>query len=210
MLKKVKKTVKKLFFGKQEGLKQEKQAAVFFTNEFDAYKNHSIGDYTYGNPLLLFENDAAKLKIGKFCSIAGEVKIFLGGNHRTDWVTTYPFNDIPGHFEEANHITGHPATKGDVEIGNDVWIGYGAMILSGVKIDDGAVIAAGSVVSKNIGPYEIWGGNPAKLIKKRFSDEEIRQLLKSKWWDWPIDEIRKNVGYLCSDEIKNIVKNHQG
>ncbi|WP_344824120.1 CatB-related O-acetyltransferase [Rurimicrobium arvi] len=131
------------------------------------------------------------------------MKIFLGGNHRVDWVSTYPFPALPGFFPEAAEITGHPSTKGDVVIGNDVWIGYAAIILSGVTIGDGAVIGAGSVVSKNVGPYEIWAGNPAVCIKKRFPEEIIARLLTEKWWDKPDAAMRASIKTLCESPLKD-------
>lgn len=173
----------------------------FFTKDFFCKKKFKIGDYTYGNPIILFENDESNLIIGKFCSIADNVTIFLGGNHRTDWITTYPFNALENIFPECITIEGHPSTKGDVIIGNDVWIGRNVIIMSGISIGDGAVIAAGSVVTKNIGDYEIWGGNPSRLLKKRFSEATITELKKLKWWDWEIAIIKENIPLLCSDKI---------
>lgn len=164
-----------------------------------------IGDYTYGSPKVFHWGENAKLYIGKFCSIADEVSIFLGGNHRHDWITTYPFPAFTDKWPEANNIKGHPATKGDVIIGNDVWIGYGATILSGVKIGDGAVIAARAVVTKNVDPYSIVGGNPARFIKKRFEDDLVEKLLDVEWWDWPIDKIRKYIDVLCSNNIEKFI-----
>lgn len=181
---------------------------LFFTREFLIGKEFTIGEYTYGKPQVLFKNSGHKLFIGKFCSIAEDVKIFLGGNHRTDWITTYPFNSLPEYFPESNKIKGHPASKGDVEIGNDVWIGRGAMVLSGVSVGNGAVIGAGAVVSSNVGAYEIWAGNPARFIKKRFSDEEIDALQKIKWWDWEINKIKANTHLLCNNDIKELMSKH--
>lgn len=179
----------------------------FYSKDIFADKKHQIGDFTYGAPRILFENEDAILKIGKYCSIAEQVTIFLGGNHRTDWVTTYPFNRVPDpYFEDFKTLEGHPATKGNVEIGNDVWIGYKAIVLSGVKIGNGAVVAAGSVVTKNIGAYEIWAGNPAKFIKKRFTDDEIESLEKIKWWDWDQEIINTNINNLCSNSISQFIE----
>ncbi len=100
-----------------------------FTNRLDKNKNYDIGDWTYGDPQVLSWGEGTTLKIGKFCSLAKDVTIMLGGEHRIDWVTTYPFNAI---FQDATHIIGHPKSKGNVVIGNDVWVGKGALILSGV------------------------------------------------------------------------------
>ncbi len=178
---------------------------VFYTRNYYKDRKFIIGDYTYGKPDVIFENENANLVIGKFCSIAEKVCIFLGGNHRTEWITTYPFSSIPKEeFESFRHITGHPTTKGDVVIGNDVWIGRGVTILSGVKIGDGAVISAESVVTKEVGSYEIWGGNPAKFIRKRFSAEEIAKLQEIQWWNWDIEKIKENIPLLMSENIDKL------
>lgn len=177
------------------------QPSPYFTKDIFKDKKYKIGEYTYGKPNVLFENKNANLTIGKFCSIADGVTIFLGGNHRTDWITTYPFNALTAYFPEGKDIEGHPATKGDVFIGNDVWIGLNVVIMSGVSIGNGAVIAAGSVVSKNIGDYEVWGGNPSRLLKQRFDDCKIKELQDLKWWDWEISIIRENIPHLCSDNL---------
>jgi acetyltransferase-like isoleucine patch superfamily enzyme len=179
-----------------------------FSKNKQYLKKHSIGEYTYGTPSIVFPCEGAILNIGKFCSIANGVVIFLGGNHRTDWVTTYPFNSFPNHFPYAKELKGHPSTKGSVTIGNDVWIGSNATIMSGVTIADGAVIASEAVITKNIGPYEIWAGNPAKCIKKRFDDAQIIELLKIQWWNWPIDKINNYVGDLCQEKISLFISKH--
>ena len=161
----------------------------------------SFGKYTYGTPNIYWGNANAKLYVGNFCSIAGSVKIYLGGNHRTDWVSTYPFGHI--HQKIFNHCTGvgHPSTKGDVIIGNDVWIGDNATIMSGVKIGDGAVIANNSHIVKDIEPYSINGGNPAKHIKYRFSSEQIEKLLEIKWWNWDDEKINRLSPLLSNNDI---------
>ncbi len=161
-----------------------------------------IGDFTYGKPEILHWGEPTKLKIGKFCSIADGVKIFLGGNHRSDWITTYPFSALTTEWPEAKDIIGHPASNGNVVIGNDVWIGNGAVILSGVKIGDGAIVGANAVIRKNVPPYSIFIGNPAIEIRKRFDKETIERLLNIKWWDWPIEKIRDNVASLCNTDLR--------
>lgn len=176
-----------------------------FTKDLLSNELYKIGDYTYGSPEVLFSNKDSLLVIGKFCSIAQNVTIFLGGNHRTDWISTYPFNEIFIENQELKKIEGHPSTKGSVIINNDVWIGRNVIILSGIEIADGAVVAAGSVVTKNIGPYEIWGGNPAKFIRKRFDDNVIENLVKTAWWNWEINEIVENAKMLCSSNVEEFI-----
>lgn len=180
-----------------------KEKEKFFTKDIFKSKKYNIGDYTYGEPIVFF-SDEANLTIGKFCSIAQNVKIFLGGNHRMDWVSTYPFNALIDKFPTAKSIQGHPATKGDVIIGNDVWIGYGTTIMSGLTIENGAVIAAYSVITKNIGAYEVWGGNPARFIKKRFNEVSINYLQTLEWWNWELSDIINNVNIICSPNIEKL------
>lgn len=158
----------------------------FYCKDNPAYAAYSIGDWTYGNPQVLSWGEAATLTIGKFCSIADGVVIMLGGEHCADWVTTYPFSVL---FPEAAHIAGHPKTKGNVAIGNDVWLGKNALILSGVTIHDGAVIGAGSIITKDVAPYSIVAGNPARHMKYRFDQSTINRLLEIQWWNWPLPKI---------------------
>jgi virginiamycin A acetyltransferase len=176
-----------------------------YTIDNPRFEKYIIGKYTYGEPKIYDWNQGTNLRIGKFCSFAADVKIFLGGNHRHDWVTTYPFNKLYENFPNGINIFGHPSSNGDVVIGNDVWVGNGACILSGVKIGDGAVIGANTLVSKNIGSYEIWGGNPARFIKKRFSDNIINKLLMLKWWDLNDELINDLIPYLCSDNVNELI-----
>lgn len=187
-------------------LKRKHIEPPFFTKDFPEFGLYEIGDYTYGRPRVLHWGENVTLKIGKFCSIADNVKIYLGGNHRIDWISTYPFNVLEKYFPEASKILGHPATKGNVEIGNDVWIANDVTILSGVTISDGVVIGTGSVITKNIGPYEIWAGNPARFIKKRFNEEEIKKLVRIKWWNWEIDRITKSIPVICSLDVNLLLK----
>jgi len=155
-------------------------------------------------PQVLSWGEGAKLKIGNFCSIAHGVIVFLGGEHRSDWVTTYAFSVTWP--EVAGHITGHPKTKGNVVIGNDVWIGLNACILSGVTIGDGAVIGAQAVVAKNVPPYAIVAGNPARVIRYRFDEQVIAKLLAIAWWNWPDAEIAQAMPFLLSDDISSFIK----
>jgi acetyltransferase-like isoleucine patch superfamily enzyme len=175
---------------------------ILFTKDVlgDRYK---IGEHTYGKPRVIFGGKKMSLTIGKYCSISTHVVIFLGGDHRVDWLSTYPF---PLLWEAGKSITGHPSTKGDVVIGNDVWIGFGATILSGVTIGDGAAIGACSLVVRDVPPYAIVAGNPAQVIRHRFDVETIQKLLEIKWWDWPDEKVKENVHLICSDSIHSFIK----
>jgi acetyltransferase-like isoleucine patch superfamily enzyme len=162
-----------------------------------------VGRGTHGEPRVLHWGEPAALCIGSFCSIGNEVTIFLGGEHRTDWLTTFPLGSL---YERSRRQAGLPATKGDVVIGNDVWIGYGATVLSGVTIGNGAVIAAGAVVSRNVPPYAIVGGNPATISRLRFSEGEIDTLQQLAWWDWPDDHLELAMPILQSGNLEALVK----
>jgi acetyltransferase-like isoleucine patch superfamily enzyme len=141
----------------------------------------------------------AQLIFGKYCSIASGCTFFLGGNHIYERTSTWLHDDI-----KEKGIT----SNGNITIGNDVWVGFGVTIMSGVTIGDGVVIAANANIVKDIEPYSIIGGNPAKLIKKRFSDEDIEFLLKLRWWDWTPDKIEENKELLFSGkfDITNLKK----
>jgi len=169
----------------------------------------TVGRYTYGfkNIVIRQWNEGAALKIGAFCSLATNINIFLGGNHRTDWITTFPFGHIYKDELGGEDIIGHPTTKGDVIIGNDVWIGSGVTIMSGLKIGDGAVISANACVTKDVLPYHIVGGNPAKLIKQRFDDEIIDLLLTLKWWEFSVENIKSINKILSSKPDKDLLLN---
>ena len=178
--------------------------------------NIIVGDYTYyadfenianfeKNVLYHFDFVADKLVIGKFCMIASDVKFIMNGaNHLTDAITSYPFAIFGNGWGHAMDEKTYPQ-KGNITIGNDVWIGYNATIMAGVTIGDGAIIAANATVIKVVEPYTIVGGNPAKEIKKRFSDETISALLNLKWWDWSIEKITQNVQHLTSKEIEKLL-----
>lgn len=172
----------------------------------------SVGKFTYGDEgikIINFGENNLKLNIGKFCSIASYVTVFLNANHRTDWVTTYPFGHINQDTFNKFNGNGHPTSNGCVNIGNDVWIGQSATIMSGVNIGDGAIIAANSVVTKNVAPYSIVGGNPAKLIKYRFTTEQIAKLLEIQWWNWDDYKINSNLQFLCCDDINIFIEQNQ-
>lgn len=160
-----------------------------------------VGKHTYGRPILHADGYGQNLYIGNFCSISGNLHVYLGGNHNTTWVTTFPFGttskDVFNLYNVDDH--GHPFSKGNVVIGNDVWIGENVTIMSGVQIGNGAVIANNSHVVKNVDHYSIVGGNPAKLIRYRANKEQIEKLLEIKWWNWEDDKINKYSPLLCND-----------
>jgi acetyltransferase-like isoleucine patch superfamily enzyme len=164
----------------------------------------SVGRHSYGAPRLIkYESDTARVRIGAFCSIAPEVSFLLGGNHRPQCVSTFPFRIRLGLPDAAED--GSQASKGDIVVGNDVWIGHGAFILSGVTIGDGAVIGAQAVVAGDVRPYAIVVGNPAREIRRRFTDQQIAALLRIAWWDWPMETIRQEVPSLSGPAIDDFI-----
>lgn len=174
--------------------------------------NIIVGDYTYYDDFENVENFEKnvkyhfdfigdKLLIGKFCMIASDVKFIMnGGNHLVDALTSYPFAIFGKDWANAMEGKTYPQ-KGDIVIGNDVWIGYNATIMAGVTVGDGAIIGTNSTVVKDVEPYSIVGGNPAFEIKKRFSDTKIAELLEMKWWDWDIEKITANVKNLTGNSL---------
>lgn len=194
-------------FSKKQNIEAPpEEAPKFYTKDLLDSPNYEIGDHTYGKPGVYDWSEGTKLIIGKYTAIASEVTIILGGNHRTEWASTYPFPAIAAKWPQAALIEGHPWSKGNVTIGNDVWVGNDVTILSGVTIGDGAVVAACAVVAKDVPPYTIVGGNPAKPIKQRFTDKQIKGLLELKWWNWPDEKVGKYVHLLCSSNIEGLLK----
>jgi acetyltransferase-like isoleucine patch superfamily enzyme len=160
----------------------------------------TIGRYSYGieNITVREWGEGKSLNIGAFCSISSDVLIFLGGNHRVDWISTFPFGHIFQDELGAELFEGHPSSNGNVVIGNDVWIGHGVTIVSGVSIGDGAVIRANSHVVKDVPAYHMAGGNPTSLLRPRFAKSIINFLLQLSWWELPIEEIIKIKSILCN------------
>lgn len=158
----------------------------------------SIGSGTYGRPRVnVYPGDTSRVVIGNYCSIAGEVEFTPGGGHRTDWVTTYPMRLLAGGNRTDQDVT----SKGDILVGSDVWIGRGAHILSGVTIGNGAVIGARAIVTRPVRPYAIVAGNPAREIRRRFTDSDIDRLEQIRWWDWPLDHIVAEASLLESGQL---------
>jgi virginiamycin A acetyltransferase len=178
--------------------------------------NMIVGDYTYyddfedparfeRNVRYHFDFVGDKLIIGKFCSLASDVTFIMnGGNHRTDWITNYPF-PIFGQGWEAAMPAAWP-NKGDTVVGNDVWIGYQATIMPGVHIGDGAIIATEAVVTKDVPPYAIVGGNPGQIIRMRFEPATVARLLDIRWWDWDIAKITRNIQAICGGNIDTLAQ----
>ena len=169
----------------------------------------TMGRHSYGTPqIITFGGDATRLVIGHYVSIGHEVQFLLGGNHRVDWVTTFPIRRVFGLPGAGND--GHPSSKGDIVVGNDVWLGFGSRILSGVTIGDGAVIAAGSTITRSVRPYAIVGGSPARELKRRFNDAQVERLLRVEWWSWSDEKVCAEVGALCSNNIDEFLDRHDG
>lgn len=173
--------------------------------EFTIYNDfvHDPRDFQRNNVLYHYPINGDKLIVGRFSSIACGAKfLFTSANHSLGSLSTYTF---PLFYEEWGHgmkVTESWDNRGDIVIGNDVWIGYEAVILSGVTIGDGAIIGARAVVTKDVPPYTIVGGVPAKPIRKRFSDEDTAQLLELKWWDWPVEKISAGMRSIQSGDLK--------
>lgn len=167
-----------------------------------------VGKFTYGvaNIDLVHHEGSPSLSIGRFCAIAGNVKIFVGAYHRSDWMTTYPFGAVFTEYFGDRIPAGYPYTKGPVTIGNDVWIGNSTTIMSGVTIGDGAVLAANSHVVNDVKPYEMVGGNPARQIKFRYPKETIDLLLELKWWDLEERTIKQIHPVLTAPADNNVLK----
>ncbi|HJD21280.1 MAG TPA: CatB-related O-acetyltransferase [Candidatus Gemmiger faecigallinarum] len=176
--------------------------------DFTIYNDfvHDPRQFERNNVLYHYPINHDRLVIGRFCSIACGAKfLFTSANHAQKSLSTYPF---PIFFEEwgldVQNITSAWDNKGGIVIGNDVWIGYEAVILSGVTIGDGAVIGARAVVTKDVPPYTVVGGTPAKPIRKRFLEDTISALLKIRWWDWPAEEIRRHLPDIQDGQISRL------
>ena len=167
---------------------------------------HDPRDFQRNNVLYHYPINGDKLVIGKFCSIACGAKfLFTSANHTLRSLSTYPF---PLFFEEweldKSHVTQAWDNKGDITIGNDVWIGYEAVLLSGVTIGDGAIIGTRAVVTQDVPPYTIVGGVPAKPIRRRFDDATINALLALRWWDWPREKLARNIDAIQAGRLDKL------
>lgn len=168
-------------------------------------KQFDIGRYSWGHLTVANRNSGCNLTIGRYCSFAFGVEVFLGGEHRADYVSTYRFGKYPPFDEWYQPESETAVARGDVTIGNDVWIGRGAMILSGVTLGDGVIVGAGSVVRQSAPPYAIVVGNPARVAGFRFPAEQIEALLRIKWWEWSDERLVESLGLVMSDDVQKFI-----
>jgi virginiamycin A acetyltransferase len=171
-----------------------------------------VGEFTYyddpGDPTafetrnVLYHYGPEKLIIGRFCALAEGVRFIMNSaNHRMDGPSTFPFPLMGGSWAEHFDLLTDLPNRGDTVVGNDVWIGYQAMVMPGVRVGDGAIIATGSVVVGDVPAYGIVGGNPARLIRRRYDDETVARLLALAWWDWPLEHVTRNIPAIMSGSV---------
>lgn len=158
----------------------------------------------YGELVVYYPSQQYKCTVGKYCSVAQGAHALLEAEHRMDSVTTYPFSS----FNPRLGLSPDVYCKGDIIVENDVWLGRDCCLMGGIKIGNGAVVGAHSVVTKDVEPYAIVGGNPARMIRKRFDDETIAALLRIAWWDWPSEKIMADIPSLCSTDIGAFIERH--
>ena len=168
------------------------------------------GTYFDRNVNIISWSDEYLIKVGKYCSIGRDCNFFLHANHRPDWVTTSSqlLGPVTPEIADMHMKMGHPSCKGDIIVGNDVWIGAKSTIMSGVKIGHGAIIGSTATVAKDVPPYAIVVGNPGKIVKYRFTEKQIESLLKIAWWDWTEDRIKTEAMTLWSDNIDEFIDKH--
>ena len=187
-----------------------------FIKNFIQAKNIFVGDYSYYddkrygpekfeeyNVLYNYEFLKVKLVIGKFCAIGAETRFIMSGDHKLDAISTYPFPIFGKGWEEAFNLFDLPV-KGDIVVGNDVWFGYDSLVMNGVSIGNGAIIGAKAVVTRDVPPYSVVTGNPAKVVKMRFDDQSIERLQKIAWWNWEIEKITRHVQLITHLDIDRL------
>lgn len=187
-----------------------------FLKHFVKAPNIFVGEYTYfddrrygpekfeeNNVLYNYNFSKVKLVIGKFCALAAETRFIMTGDHKLDAISTYPFPVFGHGWESAFNVHDLPV-KGDIIIGNDVWFGYDSLIMNGVTIGHGAIIGTRAMVVKDVPPYSIVAGNPAKVVKKRFDDAVIDRLLQIAWWDWDIEKINRHLAVICHLDVDRL------
>lgn len=191
---------------------------VVFLGPLVAGTHVEAGDFTYYDDPdgatdfvrrnVLYAYGPERLVIGKYCALAtGTTFLMAGADHPSMGVSTFPFTMFGGEWAERtlDIVTGMPS-RGDTVVGNDVWFGYGATVMPGVRIGDGAVIAAGALVTADVPPYTIVGGNPARAIRQRFDDRSVEQLLRAAWWDWPLDVVTANAHTIMAGSPQDIAR----
>lgn len=192
---------------------------VGFLKNFITRKNIIVGDYTYyddplgpgrfeNNVLYHFDFIGDKLIIGKFCAIARDVEFIMNGaNHSLKGFSTYPFYIFKNGWEHALPNSNNQSEIEDTIVGNDVWLGYNATIMPGVRIGHGAIVGSRAVVTKDVSPYSIVGGNPAKVIRMRFDESTIIALISLAWWDWPVEKITEKLPDIINNNLSGLLKN---
>ena len=197
------KAIKKFLFRQAERRLKKLPALYRGQAKFNLHypDQYEFGVGSYGLPQVRDWNEGGVLKIGAFCSIATNVQILLGGHHHAGWLSTYPFSSML----ENIVLPECSFSRGDVVIGSDVWLCSDAIILSGVSIGHGAIVSAGSVVTKDVEPYSIVAGNPASHVCWRFNKAIRAALLEIAWWKWPVEEIVRIAPLLCSSDIESLL-----
>ena len=152
-----------------------------------------------------FPESGRRLTIGRYCSIADRVEILLGGDHRLDWVSTYPFAAMSGLWPRAEAPQDYHASRGDVTIGHDVWLGSGCMILSGLTVGHGPVVAAHAVVTRDVPPYAVVAGNPARIVRRRFDEATAAALVEAAWWECPHEAVTRLIPLLQSGRVEELI-----
>jgi len=191
--------------GSSHPLPHNIQSSGYTRDRLLGFHHYDIGEWSYGVPVISYMDGVTRLIIGRYCSIAADVNILLAGEHATDRVSTYPFPQLPEVWPEAGEAR-ISLSRGDVVIGNDVWLGTRCCILSGVRIGDGAVIGAEAVVAKDIPPYAVAVGNPARVIRRRFPEADIERLLALRWWDWDDARVRRHMKLICAGDVGALVE----
>ena len=169
------------------------------------------GTYFDRNVNIISWSDQYHIHLGKYNSVGRDCNFFLHANHRADWITTSSqlWGLVTPEVADLHISMGHPTCKGDITVQNDVWIGAKSSVMSGVTIHNGAIIAAGSTVTKNVPPYAIVAGNPGKIVKFRFAEDQIQDLLEIAWWNWEEARIKEEAMTLWSDNIEDFIKKHK-
>jgi virginiamycin A acetyltransferase len=194
-----------------KGVPVEMQRVVFLKSLVQSPFT-SVGDFTYYDDLadptgferrnVLYHYGPERLVIGKYCALAAGVRFIMGAaNHRLPAISTYPFPLFGGAWTAASDLFADRPRRGDTVVGNDVWIGYQALIMPGVRIGDGAIVGAASVVANDVPPYGVVSGNPAELVRIRYPDRDVARLLRIAWWDWPVEEVTRHLRTIMGADV---------